>query len=261
MELQVVEPIREAPASSGKRDAHFETVPLDELFTGNVRSILTRAYTAPRPNLCSLNLPKGLLGGWANFDDKAAIDDAGWCGPGAPVRLGNGVEFLKPASSKGGNCCFISQWELDKSRVTKPLRGRARKVHLLLAGTTFPQATRSCHAEVIITYATGEPQHTELRSPNTWWPVEQDYILDDYIFRLDSRQNAAVTVDWRIDLKSAHARTLDVTRSSGGRAIDGGSAFVVSIEIDSHRELRAIELHTRLYGVVLAWMGLTLERA
>jgi hypothetical protein len=89
------------------------------------------------------------------------------------VRLADGVEFLKPASAKF-NCCFISQWQLDKSRVTKTLRGRARKVHLLLAGTTFPQATKACHAEVVITYSAGEPYRAELRSPNTWWPVEQD---------------------------------------------------------------------------------------
>ena len=261
VELQVVESSHGSHELSTEREAHFESVALDQLFTGNVRDILTRAYTAPRPGLCSLNLPEGLLGGWANFDVKATIDDAGWCGPGLAVRLPNGVGFLKPASSKSRNCCFISHWEMDRSRVTKALQGRARKVHLLLAATTFPQATRSCHAEVTITYATGKPQFAELRSPNTWWPVEQDYMLDDYMFRLDPQQNDAVRVDWRVDLKSGQPRALDLARPSRGGGISGGAAFVVSITTDPQRELQSIELHTRLYGIVLAWMGLTLERA
>jgi len=113
---------------------------------------------------------------------------------------------------------------------------------------------------VVITYATGRETRAELRSPNTWWPVEQDYLVDDYLFRLDSRQSAGVSVAWRVDLLSGQVRALDLTRRSRGGAIKGGSAFVVSIDVDPGRELQTIELHTRLYGIVLAWMGLTLER-
>lgn len=259
IELRVAEFRYELQEPSGEGVNRFEGVPLDELFTGNVRDILTRPYIAPRPDLCSLNLPDALLGGWANFDVKATIDDRGWCGPDVPVRIGNGIEFKRPLSSNA-NCCFISQWEMDKSRISKRFRGRARRVHLLLAGTTFPQATRSCHAEVVIAYATGESTRAELRSPNTWWPVEQDYMVDDYIFRLDPRQSRKVRVDWRVDLSSGRVRALDPTSRSSGGEIKGGSAFVVSIDIDPDRELESIELHTRLYGIVLAWMGLTLER-
>ena len=259
IELNVAELQHESHGTSGKRSSRSECVALDGLFTGNVRDILTRPYVAPRSDLCSLNLPDGLLGGWANFDVKAMIDDKAWRGPGDPVRLGNGIEFNKPATSKA-NCCFISQWESDNSRVAKPLQGRARRVHLLLAGTTFPQATRSCHAEVVIAYATGQATRAELRSPNTWWPVEQDYLVDDYVFRLDSPQSTGVWVDWRVDLLAGEVRALDLSQRSNGGTIKGGSAFVVSIDVDPGREMQIIELHTRLYGVVLAWMGMTLER-
>src|SRR6185437_469326 len=235
IELNVAEMKRESHPASGERANDFECVALDDLFTGNVRDILTRPYVARRPDLCSLNLPDGLLGGWANFDVKATIDDKGWCGPGAAVQLANGVKFNKPAASKV-NCCLISQWEMDKSRIAKHLQGRARRVHLLLAGTTFPQATRSSHAEVVITYATGQATHAELRSPNTWWPVEQDYLVDDYIFRLDPWHSTGVKVDWRVDLLSGKVRALDSTRQSNGGAIKGGSAFVVSIDVDKGRE-------------------------
>jgi hypothetical protein len=130
-----------------------------------------------------------------------------------------------------------------------------------LAGTTFPQATRSCHAEILVSYETGQPEVTELRSPNSWWPVEQDYLVDDYVFGLDPRRDSSPRVDWRVDLKSGNVRALYPSKSPGRGAIDGGSAFVVTIDTDPQRTLRSIELHTRLYGVVLAWMGLTLEFA
>jgi hypothetical protein len=86
-------------------------------------------------------------------------------------------------------------------------------------------------------------------------------MLDDYVFRLDPTQDAAVRVDWRFDLASGQVRALNLAQHRAGGGIRGGGAFVVSIEIDPEKELEKIELHTRLYGIVMAWMGLTLERA
>jgi len=145
---------------------------------------------------------------------------------------------------------------------SQALSGRARRVHLLIAGTTFPQATRSCRAEVGIAYADGTAQRIELRSPGTWWPVEQDYLVDDYVFRMEEPHDPAVSVSWRVDLQTAAARATAPLRQPGmrGGKIPGGSAFVVSVETNSAKELKAIELHTRMYGVVLGWLGLTLER-
>ena len=86
-------------------------------------------------------------------------------------------------------------------------------------------------------------------------------MLDAYIFRLDPQQNADVRMEWRVDLLSGQTRALYPAQHSPGGGIKGGSAFVVSIDVDPQRELWAIELHTRSYGIVLAWMGLTLEIA
>jgi len=42
-----------------------------------------------------------------------------------------------------------------------------------------------------------------LANPETWWPIEQDYFIDDFQFRL----NAPLPV--RVDLKTGNVRVLD----------------------------------------------------
>jgi hypothetical protein len=240
-----------------------EHVPLEAHCNGRVQDILTRDYRAPRSPFCSLNLPDTLLGGWANFDSKAVIDDRGLRALGGLLTVDATLSFALPAVAQGRNCCYLSQWAIDKPSLRVPLRGRARRAHLLLAATTFPQATRSTHAELKVDYTTGAPQLVGLSSPTTWWPVEQDYMVDDYIFRIEEDPHAAAVVDWRVDLRSGRARRvdLDALRATGGGRIEGGSGFVVSVELDPTRELAGLQLHARLYGIVLAWMGLSIERA
>jgi hypothetical protein len=261
VELDIITPQRQPLRLT--RGGAFEPVPLDSLLTGQVREILTRDTTSPRPGLCSLNLPTGLLGGWADFDAKAEISDAGLRSAGGAVRLPGGLAFLTPAATDAPNCCFLSHWSIDKPQATLELHGRAQRLHLLLAGTTFPQATGSPHAEVSIAYGDGKVQHAQLTNPSTWWPVEQDYLVDDYLFCMRPSADLRISVPWRLDLATGNARPTDSLSQPGrpGAKVHGGSAFVVSIEIDATSELRSISLHTRLYGVVLGWLGLTMERA
>ena len=245
-------------ASAGK---HFEPVPLAQLLTGNAREILTREYLAPRPGLCSLNLPTGLLGGWADFDAKAYINDDGMRKAGGMLSIAGGLHFQIAAGS-AANCCFLSQWSLDRAQTRLPLQGRALRLHLLLVGTTFPQATRSVHATVTVTYTEGPTTIAELASPHSWWPVEQDYMVDDYVFRMSDPEGSFVKVPWRVDLQKAEVRPTAPLRRPGtpGGNVPGGAAFVVSVELDANRALTAVELHVPIYGVVLGWMGATLER-
>lgn len=263
VELQISEVGAQRGAPITSAGSRWEHIPMGELLTGHAREILSRGYASPRPGLCSLNLPDTLLGGWANFDSKAVIDDTGVRRAGGVLEIDGALSFAVEDGKDSPNCCYLSHWDADRPRVSKALVGRARRVHLLLVGTTFPQATRSCHADVTIAYAAGPSQTIELRSPNTWWPVEQDYLVDEYVFRLDPVTGSAVTVNWRVDLRSGKARRMNLAtlRSQPGGPIPGGSAFIVSIDTDAQRELASIELHTCLYGIVLGWMGMTVERA
>ena len=264
LELRVAsaEAVGSAKAIFSRTGERFEPVPLGTLLTGQVREILTRGYRQPRSGLCSLGLPEGLLGGWANFDVTAPISDAGLRRAGGLLRLPSGVSFLTAEQSSAPNCCYLSQWAQDSPRARIALHGRARSLHLLIAGTTFPQATGSPHASVRVIYNdAGQPTQTELRSPSTWWPVEQDYLVDDYVFRLDSPDDPQQPLPWRIDLLTGKARELvrEELRGKGG-PIRGGAAFVARIDLEPERELAAVELKCELYGIVLGLLGVTLGR-
>lgn len=257
IELQIEE---EAPIAGGSerkiQGTRFESVDIGDLFSGSAREIFTRNYQQPRSKFCSLNLPDTLLGGWANFDAKAWVDDSGLRNSGGHVAIPNGVFFSTPGDRMAKNCCFVSQWSMDRKSVQFSLRGRASKLHLLLMGTTFPQATGASHARIGVSYRVGEPISKSLRSPESWWPVEQDYELDDYVFRIGKGE-----LPWRVDLYTGQVRKLarDTLRGRGGQ-IRGGAAFTVEVDLDPHRELEKCEISCELYGVVLGLLAVTLER-
>ena len=240
--------------------AVFDPVELSHIFSGSVKDILRRDYRQPRSPFCSLNLPDTLLGGWANFDVTARIDDSGLRASGGQIDLPGGLRFQTPSARFAPNCCYVSQWAIDPKQVKIDLSGKARKLHLLLAGTTFPQATGSTHATIAVAYRDGRSSTVmSLQSPATWWPIEQDYPVDDYIFLLDEDD---VPLPWRIDLSSGRARRLtrESLRGKGG-PIAGGAAFTLELDLDVDRELAACIVHCELYGVVLGLLAMTLERS
>ena len=59
-------------------------------------------------------------------------------------------------------------------------------VTLLMAGSTNPMQSRIDNGEVIVTYADGSTARLALANPETWWPIEQDYFIDDFQFRDDA---------------------------------------------------------------------------
>lgn len=259
IELSIAEPAA-TPSRERRSSQNFEPIELEHLFSGSVTDILTRDYHQPRSPFCSLNLPDTLLGGWANFDVTAKIDDVGLRGSGGQIKLPSGVLFRTPSSRSAPNCCYISQWAIDPKQVKIDLAGKGRKLHLLLAGTTFPQATGSTHATLSVAYRDAQPATImALRSPQSWWPIEQDYPVDDYIFLLGGNEDP---LPWRVDLSTAKGRKLirESLRGKGG-PIRGGAAFTVEMDLDPDRELATCTLHCELYGVVLGLLAMTLERS
>ncbi len=143
-----------------------------------------------------------------------------------------------------------------------PLAGKARAVYLLLACTTFPQACRSLHGVARVRYRDGGTQTlVELRSPANWWPVEQDYLLDDYVFRMEPVGEAEAPLPIRVDLQTGAVRVLErATLKGKGRKVRGGSATVLRVEVEPGRELAEMELRCELYGVQIGLLAVTLGR-
>ena len=260
VELSIDAPGASAPSRAQKSSNVFEPIEMGQIFSGFVNEILSRGYHAPRSPFCSLTLPDTLLGGWANFDATAAVDDSGLRRSGGQIELPTGLRFQTPSDPRAPNCCYVSQWAMDPKHVSVKLAGRAHRLHLLIAGTTFPQATGSTHATIAVEYQDGiSPKTVQLRSPHAWWPIEQDYPVDDYIFLLGGDNSP---LPWRIDLSSGRPRQLtkELLRGRGG-PIPGGAAFTVEVPLDPNRELAACTFHSELYGIVLGLLGMTLERS
>jgi hypothetical protein len=232
-----------------------EHLDLSPVMKNSIAEIFTRVYAEPRSPYCSLAFPDNLLGGWANADNHATIDDAGFRAAGGMLRTDMGVDFATP-SGTAPNCLFLSHWKQDESAVKLPLTGRARGLYLLLAGTTLPQCSRMTHATVSVTYSDGIAAQLPLRNPENWWPIEQDYLLDDYFFV----NNAPLPP--RVDLRSGKTRILDPIAFHGkGRTVPGGSATILYLPLDATRDMASLQIKVELYGIVVALMGATLDRS
>lgn len=241
-----------APADA---NAVLDPIELAPFFEGHINDIFTRSYIAPRSTFCSLALPETLLGGWANFDLHAVIDDAGLRNAKGTLHTSIHVPFLTPEGPTAPNCSFISQWELDQQAIEFSVSGHARTLYLLMTGTTYPQASHMQHGTVTAIYKDGTSSKLVLRTPETWWPIEQDYLLDDYLFINDA------PLPPRVDLSTGKTRLLDPATFKGkGRSIRGGAATILALNLHAERELASIKIECDLYGVVLALLAATLAR-
>ncbi|HVS52711.1 MAG TPA: DUF4450 domain-containing protein [Opitutaceae bacterium] len=247
-----------------KVDTHetfaFEPVDLAANFNDRVTQIFKNEYRAPRSPFVSLALPKQGLGGWAGgVNTTAEIDDAGLRAAaaqnGGRIVLPDGVTFATPGANGAKNVIFTSQWENYPREATVPVTGRAKRIYLLMAGSTNPMQSRIDNGEVIATYADGTTSRLALTNPATWWPIEQDYFTDDFQFR-----DRAV-LPTRVDLKTGRVRVLDRDTFKGkGGHVPGGAATVLSLDLDPTRELKSLTVRALANDVVIGLMAATLAR-
>jgi len=235
--------------------AHAEPLDLTSLLKNHLNEIFTRVYAEPRSPFCSLAFPDNLLGGWANPDNRAVIDDAGLRASGGVLHTPLDVDFRTTAGTSP-NCLFLSHWKQDAPTAKLALTGQARGLYLLITGTTLPQCSRMAHATVSVAYADGTTATLPLRNPETWWPIEQDYLLDDYLFINEA------PLPPRVDLRTGQTRLLDAAAFHGqGRTVPGGAATILHLPLDPVKPLASLEIRTDLYGIVVALIAATLVRA
>ena len=136
-----------------------------------------------------------------------------------------------------------------------PLTGQARHLQLLMAGSTNAMQSRLDNGEVIVTYRDGTTTRLALENPTTWWPIDQDYFIDDFAF---ARPGA---LPLRIDLKTGAVRVLDAATFKGrGRVVPGGAATVLDLALDPTKELQSLTVRALANDVVIGLMSATLER-
>ena len=232
----------------------LEPVELGAHLNHQLNTLLTRDYSEPRSPFCSLALPSQLVGGWANNNLKSTVDDSGLRAAGGVLSTALGVPFRTPVGD-APNCLFLSQWKIDVPRVAVELSGRAEAIYLLMTGTTYPQASRITHGRVKVGYRDGSQAELPLLNPESWWPVNEDYLFDDYLFVDDAQLPA------RVDLATGRTRLLDTANFKGkGRAVPGGAATILGLALDPKKDLASLVIECEIYGVVLALLAATLVR-
>ena len=246
-----------------------EAVDLAAHFNDRVTEIFRPGkYLSPRSPFVSLALPSQGIGYWAgHVNATAEIDDTGLraiaAKNGGKIVLPNGLVFATPGPGDTNNILFTSQWDNYPREATVPLSGKARRLHLLMAGSTNAMQSRLDNGEVIVTYTDGEIWRLPLRNPNTWWPIEQDYFIDDYQFTLTEPYSPKTLspLPTRVDLKTGTVRVLDYATFKGqGRAIPGGAATVLELSLDPAKELKSLTVRALANDVVIGLMAATLER-
>ncbi len=263
--LAVEEPgaAQTAAALEPQRRGQGAMAPLDisAHFNDAVTNIFAPSkYLSPRSPYVSLAIPSQGVGAWAGHVNLLPrIDDRGLRQTaalnGGLITTPDGVPFSTPGGEHSNNVVFTSLWDNYPREATVTLSGRAMNVHLLMAGSTNFMQSRFENGAVVVTYSDQTTERLSLRNPDNWWPIEQDYFIDDYQFRVDAPLPA------RVDLASGKVRVLDARSFKGkGREVPGGAATILCLPLDPQKSLERLAVRTTANDVVIGLMAVTLER-
>jgi len=237
----------------------YEAVDLAPFFNDKVTQIFRNEYRTPRSPFASLATPDHGLGGWCEPDASFDVDDSGLralaAQNGGKIMLPDGISFATPGGDAVKNIIYTSQWDNYPRAVTVPLTGRSSHAFLLMAGSTGAMQSRFDNGEVVVAYADGSTDRLPLRNPSNWWPIDQDYFIDDYAFRRDG------PIPPRVDLRTGNIRLLDVGSFKGrGGKVPGGAATVLDLPLDATKELKSLTVRALANEVVIGLMSVTLAR-
>jgi hypothetical protein len=235
------------------------TVDLTKFFNDKVTQIFNNQYLNPRPTSPTLQLPVQGIGNWCYPTVKPDIDDSGLrslAGDEGFITLSQQITFKTPGDKDSKNIIFTSQWDNYPKNVDVPLTGKASHAYFLMAGTTNPMQSRIVNGVVYVEYTDGNADSLELKNPETWWPIEQDYYIDDFAFRLNAPKPL------RIHLKSGlitnHFNAYDTINGFTTTAIAGGAATVLDLPLDVSKKLKKLVIKTLCNDVVIGLMAVTL---
>ena len=234
----------------------FRPQSIERYFNAEVDDIFKNQYLSPRPQTTTLQIPVQGIGEWCHPQLTAEINDSVFR---TLIQNGEfvvaGVPFRTPA--EGQNIIYTSLWDNYPDAVTLPLKGKASRAYLLMAGSTNHMQSRIDNGLVIATYTDGTCDTLALRNPDNWCPIEQDYYIDGKAFQ------ALQPRPYRVCLSNGI-----VSRDLGealhiqgvyGREIPGGAAQLLTMSLNPKKRLRSLTLRTLSNDVVIGLMALTLQ--
>ena len=167
----------------------FEKIDLTSSFNDAVTKIFQNKYLSPRPTSPTLQLPTQGIGNWAYHSVQVNISDSGLrsiAGTKNEFITSTGIPFQTPGVTDTKNIVFTSMWDNYPDSISIPLKGNSSHAYFLMAGTTNPMQSRIVNGEIIINYTDGTSDKLELKNPQNWWPIEQDYYVDGFAFTTDA---------------------------------------------------------------------------
>ncbi|HEX9047986.1 MAG TPA: DUF4450 domain-containing protein [Verrucomicrobiae bacterium] len=247
----------QAPLSGGK----FDCIDLATIFNDRVTQIFRNEYRSPRSPFCSLATPKQGIGSWCHPQDRFDVDDSGLrttaAQAGGKILLPDGIPLATPGSAAAKNVAFVSQWDNYPREISVPLTGKSSHAFLLMAGSTGAMQSRFDNGEILVNYTDGSTTRLALHNPTTWWPIDQDYFIDDAAFPRPG------PLPVRVDLKTGRVRTATanaVGKQDATLPVPGGAATVLDLPLDPGKELKALTVHALANEVVIGLMSVTLQR-
>lgn len=236
--------------------AVFRMVNLDSVVNANVTDIFRNTYAAPRSPYTTLQIPLQGIGEWCHPKDTADIDDSGFREQlvDGVFRMPQGVPFR--SYKEGRNIAFTSLWDNYPDSVGVALEGSGKGMYLLLAGSTNHMQCRHRNGLVTVEYADGTCRQLELRNPDNWAPIEQEFYVDGKAFSIDTPR------PYRIALASGIVSN-DMDKALGlkgftSRTIPGGAATVLYIPLRENKPLKSLRLATSANDVVIGLMAATI---
>ena len=248
----------------GEPDLKKKCKPQDlaSFFNAKVDDIFKNKYLAPRPQTTTLQIPCQGVGEWCHPQYTPEVNDSVFRSLIVNDHLVvAGIPFRTP--KEGANIIYTSLWDNYPDAVTLPLKGRASRAYLLMAGSTNHMQSRMDNGLVIATYSDGSSDTLCLRNPDNWCPIEQDYYIDGKQF------HTVWPRPYRVCLGKAADDGLPlVSRNLGealhiegvyGREIPGGAAQLLTMPLQFDKRLRSITVRTLSNDVVIGLMAVTLQ--
>lgn len=239
----------------------FEPINLLAHFNDKVSNIFKNQYLSPRPKVPTLQLPTQGIGNWAYPLVMPNINDSGLrkrAGMKNEFRTTEGVPFATPSQHDQKNILFTSQWDNYPDSATVPLKGKASHAYLLMAGSTNPMQSKMVNGEVVVQYNDGTEEKLELKNPENWWPIEQDYFDDGFAFTTGAAKPLRVYFKTGQDTRTFNNYTS--IKGFTNRGIDGGAGTVLDMPLNPSKELKSITVKAITNDVVIGLMSLTLVR-
>lgn len=241
----------------------YEKVNLAPYFNDKVRNIFEFGkYVSPRWKYTTLCVPTQGMGFWTHPEAISSIDDNGLrklAGSANEITLPQGVPFETPGEVSKNNIVFTTLWDNYPDSVMIPLNGKASKVYLMLAASTYHMQCDFLNGRIKVYYTDGTCDKLDLILPETLLPLDQDIYTDGYAFRLNAPR------PYRINLKTGEVNTVQrkvsgVSMSNEPLTVDGGLATIMDLPLNSKKELKSLVVETTANEVIIGLMAATLVR-